>query len=71
MQKIGPDLRKEFLDIIDKSHRGQAAMLDHRQVGLLFYWQRRKDDPEFSFVPAKYREAGSQRKKRVRKKRAD
>lgn len=45
-------LKKEFLDIIERSNNGKA--LSHREISMLFFWTRHMDEPRFNFTE-KYR----------------
>lgn len=46
------DLKKEFLDIIEKSYAGKT--LSNREISMLFFWTRHMDEPRFDFAE-KYR----------------
>ena len=42
------ELKKEFLDIIEKSDAGEA--LSSRETSMLFFWTRHMDEPRFDFA---------------------
>ena len=42
------ELKKEFLDIIEKSDAGEA--LSSRETSMLFFWTRHMDEPRFHFA---------------------
>ena len=42
------ELKKEFLDIIEKSDAGEA--LSSRETSMLFFWTRHMDEPRFDFT---------------------
>ena len=46
------DLKKEFLDIIEKSNAGKA--LSNREISMLFFWTRHMGEHRFDFAE-KYR----------------
>lgn len=54
------ELKKEFLDIIEKSNAGKA--LSHRETSMLFFWIRHMDESRFDFTE-KYRRSYKAAKK--------
>lgn len=54
------DLKKEFLDIIEKSYAGKT--LSNREISMLFFWTRHMDEPRFDFAE-KYRHSRKTAKK--------
>ena len=46
--------KKELIDIIELANTNSAA-LSHVQVAILFHWVRHINDPEYEWVPDKYK----------------
>ena len=46
--------KKELIDIIELATTNGAALTD-AQVAILFYWIRHINDPEYEWVPDKYK----------------
>ena len=46
--------KKELIDIIELANTNSAALTDV-QVTILFYWVRHINDPEYEWVPDKYK----------------
>ena len=46
--------KKELIDIIELANTHSAALTDG-QVAILFHWVRHINDPEYEWVPAKYK----------------
>lgn len=46
--------KKELIDIIELANTHSAALTDG-QVAILFHWVRHINDPEYEWVPDKYK----------------
>lgn len=46
--------KKELIDIIELANTNSAALTDV-QVAILFHWVRHINDPEYEWVPDKYK----------------
>ena len=46
--------KKELIDIIELANTNSAALTDY-QVAILFHWARHINDPEYEWVPDKYK----------------
>ena len=46
--------KKELIDIIELANTNSAALTDV-QVAILFHWVRHINDPEYEWVPNKYK----------------
>ena len=46
--------KKELIDIIELANINSAALTDV-QVAILFHWVRHINDPEYEWVPDKYK----------------
>ena len=46
--------KKELIDIIELANTNSAALTDV-QAAILFHWVRHINDPEYEWVPAKYK----------------
>lgn len=46
--------KKELIDIIELANTNSAALTDV-QAAILFYWVRHINDPEYDWVPDKYK----------------
>ena len=46
--------KKELIDIIERATANGAALTD-AQVAILFLWVRHINDPEYEWVPDKYK----------------
>ena len=46
--------KKELIDVIELANTHSAALTDG-QVAILFHWARHINDPEYAWVPDKYK----------------
>ena len=46
--------KKELIDIIELANTNSTALTDY-QVAILFHWVRHINDPEYEWVPDKYK----------------
>ena len=49
------ELKRKLIEIIEISNRGDGHLLTMSEAVILFHWVRHQNEPQFDFVPAKYR----------------